>query len=212
MRVYLVRHGESEGNAGFILQGAAGSLTEKGRRQAEYVAKRCERLSIDAVVASTMQRTRETAEIINKRLEKQIDYSDLFVERGRSKEEIGARRDDPKAMEAERMRVGNFKVPGYRYSDEENFDDLKARARKALEHLAGRSEDRILVVSHGIFARIIAAYAIFGEELTALDCERFIERFHMKNTAISVFELNQTPRGPAWSLVTWNDHAHLDEV
>ncbi|KAH8419946.1 hypothetical protein KR009_004307 [Drosophila setifemur] len=67
--IILVRHGE------YLDTGATDAthhLTERGRKQAEYTGKRLSELGIqwDKVIASTMVRAQETAEIMLK----QIDY------------------------------------------------------------------------------------------------------------------------------------------
>ena len=65
MKIFLVRHGESEGNLGGTLQGCRldTPLTRRGRRQAEALSVRLAEAEIDDVVASPMARARETAAI-----------------------------------------------------------------------------------------------------------------------------------------------------
>jgi broad specificity phosphatase PhoE len=64
MRLYLVRHAQSEANAGLPGASRDCSLTELGRRQAQAVAQRLARHRIDRVLASPYVRTLETAEAI----------------------------------------------------------------------------------------------------------------------------------------------------
>ena len=78
-KIYLVRHGESNGNASGVYQNADTPLTEKGRAQAEFIASRCEKFAIDFIVSSSMKRAVETAAIVNKKLNKLSEISDLFV-------------------------------------------------------------------------------------------------------------------------------------
>jgi probable phosphoglycerate mutase len=161
MKVYFVRHGESEGNVGSIRQGPHSPLTKHGRKQANFIADRVARLEVDTLVSSTMKRAVETAEIIGQRIEKPFETSELFIERRRPKEQIGNAKNSPLALEAETAIIQNFTVPGFRYSDEENFDDLKKRAEAALEFLVQKSTNRVVVVTHGFFLRVLAAYAVF---------------------------------------------------
>ncbi|KKU59368.1 MAG: Phosphoglycerate mutase family protein [Parcubacteria group bacterium GW2011_GWA2_47_12] len=150
-KVYFIRHGESEGNAGPIRQGRSSSLTQKGLEQSEIIAERCEKLSIDSIISSTMKRAVETAKIILARLKKPVEYSDLFAERRRPKEQIGVLKSDRTALDAEKTIRENFTVSGFRFSDEENFDDLKTRAGQVLRYLQKKPEKNILVVTHGFF-------------------------------------------------------------
>ena len=63
--LFLVRHGETVDNARQIMQGQTqGCLNERGREQAEQVARRLADEPIDAIVASDLRRAIQTAEII----------------------------------------------------------------------------------------------------------------------------------------------------
>ena len=155
-----------------------------------------------------MNRAKETAVIISEKTGKKIETSNLFIERRRPSEQLGKPKNDPVALESERLIVENFLVSGYRYSDEENFDDLKKRASKMLDFLGERSEETIFVVTHGFFMRVVVAYVVFGEDLTARECEQIIRTFHMANTGITAFGYNESQKNPWW-LWFWNDHAHL---
>ncbi|PIR38945.1 MAG: hypothetical protein COV34_00070 [Candidatus Zambryskibacteria bacterium CG10_big_fil_rev_8_21_14_0_10_42_12] len=126
--VYFVRHGESETNAGPIRIGESVQLTEKGFRQAEFIAKRCTSIPCEILISSTLERAKQTAKIINKVINKPLDFSELLVERRRPKEQNGVAKDSPESIKAEDAYRKNFGVPGYRYSDEENFEDLRSRA------------------------------------------------------------------------------------
>jgi alpha-ribazole phosphatase len=65
--IFLVRHGEVEGNSGERLFFSGWNdvpLTPRGRRQAEAVTQRLEREKVDVIYASDLQRARVTAETI----------------------------------------------------------------------------------------------------------------------------------------------------
>lgn len=63
--LYLVRHGETEDNVRQIMQGQTqGCLTEHGRLQAAEVRDQMRQLAVDAVVASDLRRSIQTATII----------------------------------------------------------------------------------------------------------------------------------------------------
>lgn len=210
-KIYFVRHGESEGNMGQIRQTAATSLTEKGKSQASIVAERCAKLPVETIICSTMSRAKETADAILKKVSKPTEYSDLFVERRRPSEVLGKPKDDPVALEVEKEIKLKFHLPGFKFSDEESFEDLKNRALAALAYLAQRPEENILVVTHGFFMRIIIACVVFGEKLTGEEGVKFIRTFHMENTGISVLMYDKEDTKTPWWLWIWNDHAHLGE-
>lgn len=204
-----MRHGESEGNVGPIRQTAATPLTQRGIDQATFVAERVAKLPLDLLISSTMSRAKETAQIILEKISKPVEYDNLFVERRRPSEVLGKLKNDPIALIAEKEVKANFTKQGWRFSDEENFDDLKSRALEALEYLANRSEENILVVTHGFFLKIIIACVVFGKDLSGEECQRFIRTFHMENTGITVLGYDENERENPWWLWVWNDHAHL---
>jgi probable phosphoglycerate mutase len=207
-KIYFVRHGESEGNAGPLRQSATTPLTEKGREQAIFIAKRVKKLPAEIIIASPMKRAEETAKFIAEGTGLITEFSDLFVERRRPSISLGKPKDDSEMLALEKILRESHLIPGFRHSDEENFDDLKERAQKALAYLAARPEEHILVVTHGFFMRILVALITMGDTLTAVECEQFIRTFHMENTGLSVFGYDEKEKSPWW-LWVWNDHAHL---
>ncbi len=63
--IYLVRHGETEGNLDDKAQGHFNAqLTERGRQQAEAVGKRLSDVEFDAIYSSDLQRALDTAKAI----------------------------------------------------------------------------------------------------------------------------------------------------
>ncbi len=206
--IYLVRHGESEGNVGAHYQDEFSPLTENGREQAHIVAKRAAKLTLDAVVASTMVRAQQTAEEIVKETGITIESSPLFVERRRPSVQLRNQKDSPESVAAEAGIIVSSGTPGKWYSDEENFDDLKTRAGEALAFLENHPCDSILVVTHGTFLRNLIARMLFGDRLTGPECIAVLEHFVASNTGITVLTYDSARRTPWW-LLTWNDHAHL---
>ncbi len=211
-RIYLVRHGESEGNLGPFRQGADTPLSPTGIKQAEFVAKRFEVISIDRVIASTYQRAKHTAEIINKIINKPIEYSDLIVERKRPSVIVGKLKDDPEVLKIEALIKEHFHSPDWRYSDEESFSDLKNRALETIKYLEGCKEENILLVTHGIFSRMIASCIIMGKELTSHEYHNLSLSLTTDNTGISLLERwDESKYDHPWTIATWNDHEHIGD-
>ncbi len=214
--IYLVRHGESEGNALGQYNPIDTRLSKRGEVQAAEIAKRCVHLPIKIIVSSTMPRALQTAEVIATYIDKRIETSASFRERISATKILGKKRNDPEAVAVIQASRENFHVPGWRYEDGENFEDLKQRALEGLGYLSKRPEDNILVVSHGFFMYIIAAAVIFGADLTAQECLHIIEGFgELENTALTVVKYRDEdrPKGRSpWQLRVWNDHAHLGQL
>jgi probable phosphoglycerate mutase len=208
-KIYFVRHGESEGNKGNVHKDEFSPLSEKGREQAVFIANRCAKFSIEVVISSALKRAKETAEIIVSKIGKPLEISNLFIEQRKPTEQIGKPRNDPATLRVEKTIRENFHIKGFRFSDEENFDDLKNRARQALMFLQNRQEENILVVTHNHFMRTLAAYAVFGKKLTGYECEQFFRAFRMETAGITVLKFDEKEEKSLWQLWIWNDHSHL---
>jgi len=75
-----MRHGETEYNARFILQGSGvdAPLTQKGKDDAKNIASNFKKLEIKHIACSSLLRARQTAAIINDGIQVPIDfYEDL---------------------------------------------------------------------------------------------------------------------------------------
>lgn len=206
--IYFVRHGESEANVGNIKSNSRTPLTENGHAQAAKIAERCVRLEFDVIISSTMTRAHDTALAIADATGKPLESSDLFTERRAPSEQEGQLQQKEFLAEMKEIAEHYAANPDFHFSDEENFTDLKKRAMKALEFLENRSEENIVVVTHGIFLRMIVACAIIGETATAEEFLKLLATMRHANTGITVFRYDSTREYP-WVLWTWNDHAHL---
>jgi len=209
--IYLIRHGESKANTdNFWLDDTFG-LTTKGKRQSRKVAKLCKQLDINMIISSTLKRSQETAEIIGEILNKPIEYSDLFIERKWPSEQQSLPKDDPLAIKIKEKIWKNFSKPNFRYSDEENFQDLKKRVSKIFSFFERHKDKNILVITHGFTLRMILAYAVMGKQLTPIDADQFVDKFHTKNTGITVINRSKKQKRTNWYVSSWNSYSHLFE-
>jgi len=211
MKIYFVRHGESEGNASKIWSGADTPLTEKGFKQAEFVANRLQKILIDLVIASPYIRTQQTAKVIADKLSKEIVTSNLFTERKKPSEVEGRTMDDQNCISIMEETWKNFYDKNYHHSDEENFEAIKTRAIEAISFLKGQVAEHVIVVTHGLFLRRLLGVMIFGNELTQKE-DLGLWHFQMQNTGVNICTYNETKDNDwdtGWRIETWNDQAHL---
>ncbi len=210
--VYIVRHGQSEDNAAPVFQSYDSPLSDKGKSQAIKLADRTKHLEFDTLISSPQQRAKETAQVISNAAGKDIEFSDLFLERFKPTAIDGKPWDDPVANEIWRKWETSLITPGIKVEDGENFDDIIQRADKALDFLENRDEDSMLVVSHGHFIRTIIARVMLGDGLTGDFLKRFYELASLENTAITVLKFKDAyEEDYRWRLWTLNDHAHFTE-
>lgn len=224
---YFVRHGQSILNEKHIRQDSHGQLSERGVEQAHITGERiaedvAKNGAINIILCSPYDRTRETASILNDHIKVQtpIIYNDILAERRNPSEIIGQSTENQDVKKIVDMIDNSFHGDVYRYSDEENFLDLKDRAKKCLDWLTTRREKRILVVTHGIFLKMLMSYMIKGEDLTSQDYNKFSFYNPSNNAGVTVvqydggflsglfggvgfFAENATER---WKTLVWDDH------
>lgn len=209
--IYFVRHGETALNAQGVRQGEQGPLTERGRQQALETAKRFpkERGRPQVIIASPFERTRETAGIIAKELGmKKVEYSDLLKERRNPTEIIGHWGGEPGIRQIIDQMDKSWHADDLRVSDEENFTDLKHRAKKLLRFIKHRGEKRIIMVTHGIFLKMVASYITYGDNLTASQYNTLSFFNPINNAGMMICAF--TPhwfKKDEWKIVVWNDLA-----
>ncbi len=160
MRIYIVRHGETEENVAGICQGhLPGNLTSREIEQAELLSERLKKEEFEAIYTSDLDRARHTADIIARHHSTPIQTADLREFHGGSMQ-------------------GRRKHPGYDWSlvkDRESEEKVKERLKKFLTMIS-HHEGNILVVTHGAVGSLLISI------LTGSD---FIE---LKNTSLSIIE------------------------
>ena len=206
MRLYFVRHGESEGNLARRHQKSDTPLSEAGRKQSRILAERAKHLPVEVILSSPYVRAQETAKIIAAGINLRVEITDLLREFKRPSEIAGKDIHDPEVVRIKKLVSEHLGDEQWRYSDEENFFDLRKRAIRFWSEVSKRPEKHILVVSHGGIIRYIVAVMLFGEALTPDLGRLFIDSLATINTGLTVCERREDQ---AWKLLTWNDHAHL---
>ena len=205
--VYFVRHGQSEENLDHVLRGRDAQLTEEGKKQADVVAERIERIGVDALISSPFPRALDTAVNIGERIGINPEQNALFGEWVEPSNSHGKHRDHPERKNAHQAIIAATDDHNYRHADEETFAELVGRAQSAICMIEQHPAERICVVTHGGFLRVVIGAMVFGTEFSKKNFVRLLYHFYTTNTGITyVRYTNETPR---WQLVTWNDQSHL---
>lgn len=144
MRLLLVRHGQSEWNAGRRLQGQADiALSELGRAQADALAPLVASFAPDRVITSDLKRARETAE--------RLGYPDATPEPGLREIAVGAWEgqgiEDLIRLSADDYhgwRAGSFCPEGG-----ELWGDFCTRTQGAVGRATAEGAKTVLIVCHG---------------------------------------------------------------
>ncbi len=207
-RFYLVRHGETVLNAERIRQGETGGLSKNGEHQAERVGKALKLLPIRRIISSPYQRARETAMILNKYLNVSVVYSPLLAERRNPTKIIGKSITDPEVVHVVDQMDLAYHEDDFRVSDEENFVDLKKRARKCLRLLARQGAGATVVVTHHHFLKMLLAYLLYRKRLHAGDFAKLSFFNTADNAGVTICEYHpwrmfSGTRG--WEVLSFNE-------
>lgn len=207
MKIYLVRHGETTGNLNDFYQTAETPLTKTGIDQAKNVANRLKNIKIDIIYSSTHLRAKNTAEIISKQINAKTELWESLMEIRRPKEVRGKSGSDPEAEKIMQQVISKFADRTWKYSDEENFYDLKERADSVLSHLLTKHQGQTVVcVSHGTFIKFLVATVLLGDQINPENFNLLRHNLWAQNTGVSIIEYREG-KGPR--LLSWNDTSHL---
>lgn len=198
MTLLLVRHGESTGNVGRLIQGWLDvPLTPLGRRQAEAVAVRLVSARARALYTSPLRRARETADALASATGLAIVEVDALREYHFG-EAQGMRYDDAVARWGRAERGwGVGRVPG-----EEGLPAFRARVGAGIAGLAERHRDdiAIVVVHGGVLGALVA-------ELCALPHDEYAQ-VYTANCGLTTLVREQGRD----VIAAYNDHCHLEGI
>lgn len=201
-RVYLIRHGEAEGNIYRRAQGQYNSyITKKGERQIAALAERFKDEHIDALYSSDLRRTITTAGAITK-------YHNLeIVTDPRLREiSIGVWEDrpwgnltleNPKNMWCFNNDPANWSTEGG-----ESYEALQSRMFEVVTEIAARHDGQTVVcVSHGTAIRslICKIKNVASSDITTIE--------HGDNTCVSLLEIE----GGSIKIDYYNDNRHIPQ-
>lgn len=153
MKLYLLRHGETEMNQKGVYYGRIDcALTEKGCEQAKGLAASLAKIPLDLVIDTPLQRTKQTADFIcgertvSRLTEPRIQELAFGEWEGKNYKELAG-----DAIYEEWCRDWqNVRPP-----QGESFCDLAKRTEEFFRDLQKREEENILIVSHHAVLQIL---------------------------------------------------------
>lgn len=208
MKLYLVRHGQSEQNADERHQHAETPLSEEGFVQSRAAANRLASFPIDIIITSPFPRARQTGDVIKEKLGVPLEQNDLLHEIKRPKEIEGKSVQDLEVQRIKTQLWDHLDDPMWHFSDEENYFDVTARIKRFVEMLDARSEKHIVIVSHAVVLKILMMLLVFAEQSSPIMYRRVYGHFGFSKCGITMIERVENGR---WVLEAWNEHAHLLE-
>lgn len=185
MDIYLVRHGQTDGNVAARHQHADTPLNEEGMRQAEAVAKDLLKYNPTHLVTSRQKRALATAEIIGEVTGLIPFNTDELIEIVRPDYLVGERRRGFKMLMYMSLWYLGYR-PASRH-DGESYEELRERVERAKTHLASLPSDaKAVVVSHAGFITFFLAHLNYAKGLNVFCALRVLLRMLlMRNTQIT---------------------------
>ncbi|GAE26362.1 phosphoglycerate mutase [Halalkalibacter wakoensis JCM 9140] len=203
MNLYLIRHGESEGNVSGKIQGWDDyPLSELGREQVGLVAQSLHDLPIHYIYSSDLTRAYDTAKAIGRVKNCTVHKWDKVREvylgplQGLTRSEIYEQY--PEAKEKSIITSG---VAGT-----ETNDELTKRCEHVVNQmLLAHRNDHVAIVSHGGFISVFLMYLLTGSQWHS-----FHRPFQIHNTGITHIEWSKDDSKPIIHYT--NNTSHLSPI
>jgi len=192
-QLFLIRHGETIGNASRTVQRPDSPLSARGLAQANRLARRLASEGITHIVSSDLARAVNTAEHLQRATGATLSLEPLLQERN-----FGDIRGTAYAA----LGLDMF-APDYAPPNGETWEVFHARVDRAWAHvqaMAARTEGALAVVTHGLVCRSLAA-----RHLRLAEGETVPERW--ENASVTIVDC------PApWRVRLLNCAAHLTDL
>lgn len=151
MRLYFVRHGESEANTRHVIsnRNSPFGLTERGREQARTLAGKLTDISFTMIFSSPILRARETADIFSTSLGQAYRITEALREYDCG---ILEEKSDEESWRLHRQYYEDWTLRHDFLSkpeDGESFVDIRNRFLPFVGSLKYENDDHILLVGHG---------------------------------------------------------------
>jgi broad specificity phosphatase PhoE len=201
MEILLVRHGETQWNRELVFRGIRDiELSERGRQQAELLAKYLKRFKIDAIFSSPLSRAvqtlRPTAEALGLRVQPEEAINDLNfgLWAGLSVDQVKEKYPD----QFEKWRLNPLEMD---FPEGDKISNAKVRSFNWLKRIAGGDYERIALVTHKVILKLLV--------LSILDAPKRAY-WQIQFSTCSVSMLN-TKEG-RFDICYLNDTHHYDEI
>lgn len=204
MKIYLVRHGKTEYNQKEIIQGGAvdSSLIEEGINGAIATGKALADQTFSRIYVSPLGRTQQTAGLIREQLKHQPPVT---LEDGLREMYFGRWDGQPIQSISNEPQYKNLRQFPAAFDpsefDGESYKEIVQRGKETFEKIVrSHSEDeKILVVSHGIFITSVARV------LTGTPIADLRDKGLVNNTSITVLNV----QNGQFSLENYDEIGHL---
>lgn len=150
MKIYVMRHGQTDWNVQKKIQGQSDiKLNEEGRKQALAAKEKVKQFHFDLIISSPLSRAKQTAELV-KEENTPIIYSQSLVERGFGE------------LEGEVLDLGILEEREKYYTTKKQVESIEHLCQRITDFLEEIQEKqagkKILLVTHGGVTKAIQYY------------------------------------------------------
>ncbi len=200
MRIFLVRHGETDHNKNRIIMGHLPTpLNETGKNQAKILAEELKEKGIQVIYSSDLVRAAETAVIISSELNLPVNYTDKLREHtlgdldGVGISELLDEMDSLKEFD-DLMTKHNG----------EQTEDFMTRVWEEFRNIArkNKEKDYVLIVTHGGCIRSIIAKILDASEVV-------FDTIKQYNCCINIIDYIESEEKEEFSIDLVNDICHF---
>lgn len=178
MKLYIVRHGQTNNNLNGIIQGISDTpLNDNGINQAKELKEKIKDVKFDLVISSPLQRAKQTAEILNDS-KAELICDNRIIERNAG---------DFEGKDHNQYDLGNvwdYKLNTDLDAHVEKVQDLFKRANDFLSDIKNKYQDKtILIVSHSGFIRAL------HHTIVGFNEDDNLRSFNIKNCCLFEYDI-----------------------
>lgn len=204
IKIYLVRHCESEGNKNRIFQGQHNAdISEKGSRQLKFLAERFKDINLHKIYASRLTRAHKTAKAVADAKGMDVLTDNDFIEIN-----LGALDGKPWDFIFDNnpdLKYSWYHEPySFAPTGGESMREVYERAKNGINKIISDPENEgksILIVTHGCLLRNLLCYVMFD------DIKRLGEVPGSSNTAVTLLISDEA----GIKVEFQGDYSHLPE-
>ncbi len=202
MKIFLVRHGETDHNKNRIIMGHLPSpLNDLGRDQASILAKELKFKGIQGIYSSDLVRATETAEIISSELDLPVTYTSNLREHtigdldGKGVSEVLDELNSLKEFDDLMIEHNGELTKDFMDRVWNGFRDIVKE---------NKEKESILIVTHGGCIRSVIAKILQASEIV-------FDKLKQENCCINIIEYTEKDGKELFSIKLVNDLCHFSQ-
>lgn len=201
MKLYLVRHGQTDWNVAGRVQGHTDiELNERGRSESQDLIERFASIPLKRIYSSDLSRCRYTAERLAKATDAPLELREDLRERCMGEWE-GEHFEDLRAHFAKMESLQNVMYADIAPTGGESLSHVRHRLQAFIAEMLKSPKDTLVLTHGGICSAFLTLLLSAPPEVG--------RSFIFGNTAVTLLERLQTG---VWRLHTYADTSHLDKA